>query len=356
MLLPLNAEQLIMRYKLLGKSGLRVSELCLGAMTFGEEWGWGASKDESRKIFDAFTEAGGNFIDTANEIYTGGSSEKYLGEFIASDRERIVLSTKYTDSLPMTDPNHAGNQRKNMIQSIERSLKRLNTDYIDVFWLHAWDFMTPVEEVMRAFDDLVRAGKVLYIGISDAPSWVISRANTIAELRGWTPFIAMQIEYSLIERTSERELLPMAKELDIGVLGWSVLASGILTGKYSKKAERTEASGDRRLDKAQFAQLSERNLAIADEVQQVAQEIGCTPSQVAINWVRSKGVIPILGATKISQLQDNLACLDFKLTEEQLQKLDEISKIELGFPHDFLARSKGATFGGMFDFIDTHHR
>ncbi|MBD0395879.1 MAG: aldo/keto reductase, partial [Microcoleus sp. C1-bin4] len=269
-----------MRYKLLGKSGLRVSEICLGTMTFGEEFGWGASYEESRKIFDAFMNAGGNFIDTANEIYTGGTSETYLGNFIAADREQIVLATKYTDSLPTTDPNRAGNQRKSMIQSVERSLKRLKTDYIDLFWLHAWDFMTPVEEVMRAFDDLVRAGKVIYIGVSDAPAWVISRANMLAELRGWTPFVAMQIEYSLIERTAERELLPMAKELDIGVLGWSVLASGILTGKYNKKA----ASGEsRRLDTAQFYELSEINLSIADTVIQVAEEIGRNPSQVAIN-------------------------------------------------------------------------
>lgn len=340
-----------MRYKLLGKSGLRVSELCLGTMTFGEEFGWGASYEESRKIFDAFMDAGGNFIDTANEIYTGGTSEKYLGEFIAADRERVVLATKYTDSLPTTDPNRAGNQRKNMVQSVERSLKRLNTDYIDLFWLHAWDFMTPLEEVMRAFDDLVRSGKVLYIGISDAPAWIISRANMLAELRGWTPFIALQIEYSLIERTAERELLPMARELDIGVMAWSVLASGILTGKYSKKIETNEP---RRLDKAQFVELSERNLAIADQVQQVAQEIGCTPSQVAINWVRGKGVIPILGATKLSQIQDNLACFDFQLSDEQIHKLNEVSKIELGFPYDFLAKSRGATYGGTFELIDNH--
>jgi aryl-alcohol dehydrogenase-like predicted oxidoreductase len=340
-----------MRYKLLGKSGLRVSEICLGTMTFGEEFGWGASYEESRKIFEAFMNAGGNFIDTANEIYTGGTSETYLGDFIAADRERIVLATKYTDSLPTTDPNRAGNQRKSMIQSVDRSLKRLKTDYIDLFWLHAWDFMTPVEEVMRAFDDLVRAGKVLYIGVSDAPAWVISRANMLAELRGWTPFVAMQIEYSLIERTAERELLPMAKELDIGVLGWSVLASGILTGKYNKKA----ASGEsRRLDTAQFYELSERNLSIADAVVQVAEEIGHKPSQVAINWVRSKGVIPILGATKLSQIQDNLTCLDFQLSPEHIQKLDEVSKIQLGFPHDFLARTRGATFGGTFELIDNH--
>ena len=343
-----------MRYKLLGKSGLRVSELCLGTMTFGENIDWGASKEVSKQIFDAFMEAGGNFIDTANEIYTGGNSEMYLGEFIAADRDRVVLATKYTDSPPTTDPNRAGNQRKNMVQSVERSLKRLNTEYIDLFWVHSWDFMTPVEEVMRGLDDLVRSGKVLYIGISDAPAWIVSRANTIAELRGWTPFIGLQVEYSLIERTVERDLLPMARALDIGVTGWSPLASGILTGKYSKTTNGKESTEPKRLEKAQFAELSERNLAIADEVQQVAQEIGCTPSQVAINWVRSKGVIPILGATKVSQIENNLACLDFELTAEQIQTLDNISKIELGFPHDFLEATKGPTYGGMFDLIDRH--
>jgi aryl-alcohol dehydrogenase-like predicted oxidoreductase len=341
-----------MRYKLLGKSGLRVSEICLGTMTFGEEFGWGASYEESRKIFDAFINAGGNFIDTANEIYTGGTSETYLGDFIASERERMVLATKYTDSLPTTDPNQAGNQRKSMIQSVERSLKRLKTDYIDLFWLHSWDFMTPVEEVMRAFDDLVRAGKVLYIGVSDTPAWVVSRANMLAELRGWTSFIAMQVEYNLIERTAERELIPMAKALDIGVLGWSVLASGILTGKYNKTSDTKES---RRLDKAQFYELSERNLSIASSVTKIAEEIEYKSSQVAINWVRSKGVIPILGATKLSQIQDNLTCLDFQLSSEHIQELDEISQIEMGFPHDFLERTKGATFGNTFDLIDNQH-
>ncbi|KAB8314607.1 aldo/keto reductase [Tolypothrix campylonemoides VB511288] len=343
-----------MRYKLLGKSGLRVSELCLGTMTFGENVDWGASYEESRKIFDTFIEAGGNFIDTANEIYTGGNSEKYLGEFIAADREKIVLATKYTDTPPTTDPNRGGNQRKSMVQSVERSLKRLKTDYIDLLWLHSWDFMTPVEEVMRAFDDLVRAGKVLYIGVSDAPAWVVSQANMLAQLRGWTPFIGLQIEYSLIERTPERELLPMARALDIGITGWSPLASGILTGKYSKKNQSQDSTESKRLEKVQWTEIDERKLAIADTVVQVAEEIGHKPSQVAINWVRSKGVIPILGATKLSQIQDNLACLDFQLSPEHIQKLDEVSKIELGFPHDFLVNTRGATFGGTFELIDNH--
>ncbi len=338
-----------MRYKLLGNSGLRVSEICLGTMSFGEDFGWGISEPKSRQIFDAFVEAGGNFIDTANEVYNGGSSEKFLGEFIAADRDRIVLSTKYTDSLPTTDPNLAGNQRKNMVQSLERSLKRLKTDYIDLFWLHSWDFVTPIEEIMRAFDDLVRSGKVLYIGVADAPAWVISRANTIAQMRGWTPFVATQIEYSLVERTPEREILPMAQELNIGVIAWSVLASGILLKE--KDADKYSLPDAVPLNKVGFGELTNCEFAIASLVQQIAQEVGCTPAQVAINWVRSKGIIPILGANKLSQLQADLACLDFQLSTEQLQALDDVSNIELGFPHDFLAITKESTFGGMFNLI-----
>src|SRR5271169_5613843 len=220
-----------MRYRLLGNSGLRVSEAALGAMTFGEDWGWGSSKDEARKVYDAFREAGGNFIDTAN-IYTNGTSESFLGEFMKDHRQSVVLATKYSNAMPGTDPNAAGNHRKNMVQSVEASLRRLKTDYIDLYWLHIWDQMTPVEEVMRAFDDLVRQGKVLYIGVSDAPAWWIAQANTLAELRGWTQFIGLQIEYSLIERTVERELIPMAKAFNLGLVAWSPLAGGLLSGKY----------------------------------------------------------------------------------------------------------------------------
>jgi aryl-alcohol dehydrogenase-like predicted oxidoreductase len=222
-----------MNYHLLGRSGLRVSELCLGAMTFGEDWGWGASKDESRRIYEAFREAGGNFVDTAN-VYTGGNSETFVGEFIAGHREEIVLATKYTNARPVgatTDPNASGNQRKNMIQAVEASLKRLGTDYIDLYWMHIWDALTPVEEVMRAFDDLVRAGKVLYVGISDAPAWLVAKSNTLADLRGWTAYVGLQIEYSLLERTVERELLPMATDFGLSVVAWSPLRNGILTGK-----------------------------------------------------------------------------------------------------------------------------
>jgi aryl-alcohol dehydrogenase-like predicted oxidoreductase len=342
-----------MRYKLLGKSGLRVSELCLGTMTFGEEWGWGASREESRGIFNAFVEAGGNFIDTA-DVYTSGTSEQFLGEFITSERERFVLATKYTLSHPGSDPNAAGNHRKNMIQSLEASLRRLNVDYIDLYWLHIWDFMTPVEEVMRAFDDMVRAGKVLYIGVSDAPAWIVSRANTLAELRGWTEFVALQVEYNLTERTSERELLPMAYALDIGVTAWSPLASGVLTGKYTRDVGSSE---ERRLDKAPFKELDDRTLSIAREVDSVSEDLGCSSAQVALNWVRQHPtVIPIIGARNLSQLKDNLACLEFTLTPEHLGRLNEVSQIEMGFPHDFF-KSEGPrslTYVGLFDRIDYH--
>ena len=350
-----------MRYKLLGKSGLRVSELCLGTMTFGDDWGWGSSKKESRAVYDAFVESGGNFIDTA-DLYTNGTSERFLGEFMASDRERIVLATKYTNTAPGNDPNAGGNQRKNMMQSIEASLKRLKTDYIDLFWLHVWDFTTPVEEVMRAFDDLVRQGKVLYIGISDAPAWIVARANTLAELRGWTRFVGLQIEYSLVERTSERELLPMARELDLAVTAWSPLAGGLLTGKFCHR--NNADTEEKRLEHPMMAPLvdiNERQRAIAAAVVKIAEAIGKTPAQVALNWLRQQAgvVIPIIGARRSSQLRDNLACLEFTLEKEHLKQLNDVSQIELGFPHDFFTNElvQYFAFCGMRDLIDNHsHR
>lgn len=349
-----------MKYKLLGKSGLRVSELCLGTMTFGEDWGWGASKDESQKIFDTFVEAGGNFIDTANG-YTDGSSEKIVGELIAKDRERFVLATKYSFPLRMGehkgDPNGSGNHRKNLMQSLEGSLKRLNTDYIDLFWLHAWDFTTPIEEVMRSLDDMVRQGKILYIGISDTPAWIVSQANTIAQYQGWTQFVALQVEYSLIQRTPERELLPMAKALDLAVTPWSPLGGGVLTGKYNKPLQPGEEQG--RLANAALGNISERSLAIAEVVGQVAAEIGCTSSQVALAWLRAQSgvIIPIIGSRKLTQLQDNLASVDITLSLEHLQRLNAASQIELGFPHDFLQNDaiRDRLFGGTFSIIDNHH-
>ena len=341
-----------MRYKLLGRSGLRVSELCLGTMTFGEDWGWGASKDESRRIFDTYAEAGGNFLDTANR-YTEGSSERLVGEFVAAERERFVVATKYSLNTRAGDPNGGGNHRKNMVQAVEASLKRLNTDYIDLYWLHVWDAMTPVEEIMRALDDLVRAGKVLYVGISDTPAWRVSQANTLADLRGWSPFVALQIEYSLIERTPERDLIPMARAFGLSVTPWSPLGQGVLSGKYNTKGN----ASDKRLGD-DHQRLSDRNLGIAQAVVDVAAEIGHSPSQVALAWLRAQGpdMIPILGARKLSQFEDNLACLDVALSTEQLGRLNGASAIEVGFPHDFLSSPmlRDFAYGGTYDLIDQH--
>ncbi|MFM7878194.1 MAG: aldo/keto reductase [Microcystis aeruginosa Ma_MB_F_20061100_S20] len=323
-----------MRYKLLGNSGLRVSELCLGTMTFGEDWGWGSDKEESLAVFQAFAEAGGNFLDTAN-IYTNGTSETLVGEFVKGDREKWVIATKYSLNTRPGDVNACGNHRKNLFQAVEASLKRLGTDYIDLLWLHIWDSLTPIEEVMRSFDDLVRMGKVLYIGISDSPAWIVSQANTLATLRGWTPFIGLQIEYSLKERTPERELLPMAKALNIGVTAWSPLGGGVLTGKYNQP---NPVDGRLSMTDQPF-QILDRDLKIAETVLEIAREIGKSPAQVALNWLRNRpnSVIPIIGARRLSQLQDNLACVDFNLTGEQLQRLDNISAISLGFPQELLA-------------------
>lgn len=324
-----------MNFKLLGKSGLRVSELCLGTMTFGEEWGWGASKEESKKMFDSFAEAGGNFIDTANH-YTNGSSEKILGEIVQGKREEFVIATKYTLNPRPGDPNGGGNHRKSMAQALNASLKRLNTDYIDLYWVHAWDFLTPEEEVMRALDDMIRLGKVLYIGISDTPAWVIAKSNTLAELRGWTQFVGLQTQYNLVERTSERELLPMAEAFGMSVTAWSPLAGGVLSGKYNLNDKSANRLGKDNPMSAEF--LTPRNLAIAQKVIDIAVQIGKPPSQVALKWLMKKGrnIIPIIGSRRAAQVQDNLGCLDIDLNDSQMAALDEISKIELGFPHDFL--------------------
>jgi aryl-alcohol dehydrogenase-like predicted oxidoreductase len=350
-----------MRYKLLGKSGLRISELCLGGMTFGEDWGSrlpGASKEEARKIFDLFVSKGGNFIDTAN-VYQNGTSEKYVGEFISSERERFVVATKYTMTTNPDDPNASGNHRKNIIQSVDASLKRLNTHYIDLLWVHMWDPMTPIEEVMRSLDDSIRSGKILYIGISDVPAWVVSNANAIADLRSWSSFIGLQIMYNLIERSAERELLPMARALDIGVTVWSPLGGGVLSGKYNK--QNTEEQKRFNVNNPMSASfVNERNISIATEVQAIAKEITKTPSQVALNWVRQQlkdkaVIIPIIGARTEAQIKDNLGCLDFELTSDQLKRLDEKSKIQLGFPHDFMSEAARVfLYGNTFSLIDNH--
>ncbi len=342
-----------MRYRLLGRSGLRVSELALGTMTFGEEWGWGASKAESRRMFDAYAEAGGNFLDTANR-YTEGTSERFVGEFVASDRDHWVVATKYTLWMRRDDPNFSGNHRKNMVRACEASLERLGTDHIDLYWVHAWDFTTGIDEVMRGLDDLVRSGKVLYVGISDTPAWIVSRANTIADFRGWAPFVGLQIRYSLIDRTAEADLLPMARALDLAVTPWSVLGAGVLTGKYSGGNAPAEGRAK------EGAATKKRNLEIADVVVSVADEIGCSPSQVAISWVsRQPGVIvPLIGARNLPQLMDNLGALDVTLAEDQLHRLDEASRTDLGFPHNFLSDPNilDIVSGGSWERVINHRR
>ncbi len=351
-----------MNYQLLGRSGLRVSDLCLGTMTFGEDWGWGSAKDEARKIYDAFRAAGGNFLDTAN-IYTNGSSEKMVGEFIAGHREEMVIATKYTNAVsgfsgkPGTDANAGGNQRKNMVQAVEASLKRLGTDYIDLYWLHIWDGLTPAEEVMRAFDDLVRSGKVLYVGVSDMPAWVVSKSNTLAELRGWTQYVGLQIEYSLLERTVERDLIPMAKDQGMTVLAWSPLRNGLLTGKYlPENAKDGDKDGRMHSEMMKgFAANAEASYPVVREVVAVAKELGVSAAQVALAWLRTRPVpvIPIVGAKKLTQFEDNLRSVDLELSAEQVGRLDQVSAIAPGFPHDFLSLDpvKAIVFGGLRDRI-----
>jgi aryl-alcohol dehydrogenase-like predicted oxidoreductase len=321
-----------MRTKLLGRSGLRVSELCLGTMTFGDGSGITTTKDESARILDAYVEAGGNFVDTANG-YADGLSEQHLGELMGDRRDRLVLATKYTAPIRSGDLNAMGNHRKSLVQSLDQSLKRLRTDYVDLLWVHVWDFVTPVEEIMRALDDQVRAGKVLYVGVSDVPAWAVAEANTLAKLRGWTPFVGLQIEYSLVERTVERELTPMAQALGLAVLAWGPLGGGLLTGKYADGgAEGRLAEGDRR--------MTDRNRQIAATVAELAREASTTPAQVALAWLRARPgtVIPIVGARSADQLTESLGYLGLELSPEQLARLDEASRIELGFPHDFLAQ------------------
>ncbi|WP_413803959.1 aldo/keto reductase [Streptomyces iranensis] len=329
-------------YRLLGRSGLRVSPLALGAATFGTDWGWGAEQDEARKLFDSYVERGGNFIDTA-DTYTDGTSERMLGEFTRDNRESLVLATKYSTLRRPGDPNSGGPHRKNMFRSVETSLRRLNTDYLDLLYLHVWDFTTPVEEILRGMDDLVRQGKVLHVAMSNVPAWQVSRMQAIADLRGWSPLVALQIEYSLIQRTGERDLIPMAREMGLGVMPYSPLGGGVLTGKYSRDDLTATTVGSdggppRKGHNLTLGNLSEHNLAIADVVKEVATELGRTPGQVGLAWtLQNPGVTaPIIGARTITQLEDNLGALEVDFTASQLARLDEASAIGLGIPHNLL--------------------
>jgi aryl-alcohol dehydrogenase-like predicted oxidoreductase len=334
-----------MNYTLFGKSGLRVSELCLGTMGFGTEWNWGSDKETSKKIFDTYANAGGNFIDTANR-YTEGTSEKFVGDFIAKDRDHFVVATKYSLRDRSGDLNFAGNHRKNMMRSVKDSLWRLNTDYIDLLWVHAWDGWTPTEEIMKGLEDLITRGLVHYIGISDTPAWVVSQANTMAQLRGWNQFVGLQIEYSLLQRTVEAELMPMAKAFGMTVTPWAPLGGGALTGKYLKGDKGRLPEGSIR--------LGDRATSITQKVVEVATQLGVTASQLAINWSRqhkNQSVIPIVGATKVSQVEDVLGCLNFEIPADAMNQLNEVSKVELPFPQKFLTEGTvlDVLYGGMKD-------
>ncbi|XVU30281.1 aldo/keto reductase [Actinoplanes sp. CA-054009] len=322
-----------MNYRTLGASGLRVSELILGTMTFE------APDGECARILDTYAEAGGNTIDTAIN-YRDGASEEILGKLLAGRRDRFVLGSKYTVSRDRSDPNAGGNARKNLRASLETSLRRLGTDHLDLYWVHMWDRATPIEETMRALDDAVRAGKILYVGISDAPAWVVARANTLAEWRGWSPFVGLQVPYSLLQRDVERELLPMASALGLGVTAWSPLAGGVLTGKYS---------GGVRPQQSRFDPdgLGERAHTVARAVHEVAAERGVPDAQVAIAWTRARhsNVFPIVGARRADQLQDTLGAVRLQLGPEELTRLDAATGFEAGFPTDFIEQTSDWVLG-----------
>lgn len=338
-----------MQYKLLGRSGLKVSELCLGTMGFGQANPWGIPQKESFDIIDAFANAGGNFLDTANR-YQDGQTEEIVGNYLnqCADRDYWVVATKYSLYDNQTNPNASGNNRKNMMRSVENSLRRLKTDFIDVLYLHIWDALTPMDEVLRGLDDLVRQGKVNYIAISDTPAWMVAKGQTLAEIMGWSQFVALQVEYSLIQRTPERELIPMAKHFGLTITPWAPLAGGALTGKYLRNDPGRIKEGSNR--------LNERAVAITKEVISIANEIGATPGQVALRWAMQQDFssIPIAGTTKLSQIQDNLGVLKIALYEEHIIRLNKISEIDLGFPGEFYKEDgvKLANFGGFYDRVE----
>ena len=340
-------------YRLLGRSGMRVSPIALGTMTFGDDWGWGADEAQAGRIFDFYVDRGGNFIDTSVN-YTAGASERILGRLLKGRRERIVLATKFTMTRDPGDPNSGGNHRMNLTRSVEVSLRQLDTDRIELLYLHGWDFTTSPDEVMRALDDLVRSGKILYLGICNTPAWQIARMQTLADLRGWTPLVALQIEYSLVERTVEHELIPMAAELGLGVLPWSPLGGGVLTGKYGPQDLAQEGgaaiSASRKGVIASSGHMTERALDIAEIVREIAQETGATPSQVAIAWTLANPAVtaPVIGARTVEQAIDNLGALELALTPEQMAKLHEASAPAPTFPDRFLSKPmlQQLIFGG----------
>jgi aryl-alcohol dehydrogenase-like predicted oxidoreductase len=342
----------VAEYALLGRSGLRVSPLCLGTMTFGTEWGWGTDEAGARAILNRYLDVGGNFVDTADG-YTSGRSEEILGKLLGEvGRDRVVLATKFSFSAAPGDPNAGGNGRKNILRAVEGSLRRLGTDYVDLYWLHAWDMLTPAEEVLATIDALVRAGKVRAFGLSDVPAWYFARSQALAEWRGWEKVCALQLEYSLVERNIEREHVPAALELGAGICPWSPLASGFLSGKYRRTADG--ASGAGRLatmassGNAAFEKFTARNWAVLDVLLEVAREVGRSPAQVALHWVtRRPGVAStILGATKLEQLEDNLGALSFELPPELSAKLEEAGRPEVVHPYLFFTPEMQARLAG----------
>lgn len=334
-------------YVTLGRSGLRVSPLCLGTMTFGQDWGWGCEVATARRIMDAFLAAGGNFFDTAN-IYTRGHSEKILGDHIGcvgSKRDRAVIATKFMGNLYTGDPNGGGAHRKAVLQQLHHSLRRLQTDYVDLYWMHFEDPHTPIEETMRTLDDLVRSGKVRYIGFSDTPAWRCAQAQMIAHFRNWSPLIALQIEYSLLERTVEGALIPMAHEMGMGVTPWSPLKGGVLSGKFTKEnAASTKPARGEWVSR----HLTDRTHELLDLLRAISTQVHATPSQVALAWVQSRlGVTStIIGVRTLEQLHDNLKCFDVHLLPEHLGKLDEATKPTLHFPYEFLRNVRPVFQGG----------
>jgi aryl-alcohol dehydrogenase-like predicted oxidoreductase len=345
------------QYFTLGRSGLRVSRLALGTMTFGTEWGWGTDEKTAQALFNRYLEAGGNLIDTA-DLYTGGTSERLIGKFLreAGARDRIALTTKFTFNEAVEgrpDVNSGGNQRKNLLRALEGSLKRLGTDYIDLYLMHTWDRLTPADEVMRTFDDLVSSGKVRYVGLSDTPAWYASRAQTLAELRGWEPLAALQLEYSLVERNIEHEFTSLAQQLGMGIMVWSPLGSGLLSGKY--RPSQGGASGVGRLavtkdsSNPAFKRFNDRNWAIVAELERVATAVGRSMAQVAVNGAANRPGIGtvIIGATRLEQLDDNLKALDFELPAELRARLDAVSAPPQPFPYFFFEDElQGKVHGG----------
>jgi aryl-alcohol dehydrogenase-like predicted oxidoreductase len=337
-----------MRYRLLGKSGVRLSEVALGTMTFGEDWGWGASADVSARMLDLFADAGGNVIDTA-DVYTNGTSETILGDLLKGRRDRFVLATKFTNQTDPADPNSAGNHRKKIVAAIEASLRRLQTDHIDLYWVHARDLLTGTEELMRALDDQVRLGKILYPAVSDWAAWEIAEANTTARLHDWSPFTAIQLRYNLLDRSPERELLPMASAFDLPAFAWGPLAEGRLTGKY--------LSGDTgRVTQVGRPYTNVGSDDIVREVVAISGEIGCSPAQVAISWVRQQPgpVIPLIAARTEEQFRDNLAATEVNLSQQHLDRLDTLSRPTLGFPADVMrdAAVVAGVYGAQLPDID----